>query len=186
MILRWANSNDAESVAKIYEPIVRDTAISFEIEIPSWKEILRRIEIIGSANPYLVAVIDNRVVGYAYSADFRSRKAYRFTKEATVYVHEDYRKQGVASMLYTQLIELLRFQGVVKIMAVITIPNDKSVLFHEKLGFNLSGTITNSGYKFDQFWDVCFYEKTLTENLGSSPVLKNWNEVKKQFPGLIG
>jgi len=182
--LKWANSEHSEAIAEIYKPIVRDTAISFEIEVPSSDALSERIENISPSNPYLVALIDGEVVGYAYSADFRTRKAYRFTKEATVYVHGSYRKRGIASALYEKLFEILRVQGVVKIMAVITIPNDKSVLFHEKLGFVLSGTITESGYKFDQFWDVCFYQKTLQENLVDSPTLKNWDDVRAQFSEL--
>ena len=179
--LHWAKPNHATAIARIYEPIVRDTAISFEVESPSPKAIAERIEKIKTNNPYIVAMIDNVVVGYAYSIDFRTRKAYCFTKEATVYVHEEYRKQGIASVLYEKLIEILKAQGVVKVMAVITIPNDKSVRFHEKLGFYLSGTITNAGYKFNQFWDVCFYEKTFDENLVDSPKLREWFEVKNEF-----
>ncbi len=184
-MLKWANSKNSEDIANIYKPIVRDTAISFETEMASPHVIAQRIEKIGESNPYLVATVDGKVAGYAYSTDFRARKAYRFTKEATVYVHEDFRKKGIASLLYNKLFEILLVQGVVKIMAVITIPNDKSVLFHEKLGFNLSGIIKASGYKFDQFWDVCFHEKTLESNLVNSPKLKDWKIVKAQFPELI-
>ena len=183
--LRCADSTHTKAITEIYNPIVRDTAISFEIEVPDQKEMAKRVEKIGDTNPFIVALINDEVAGYAYSADFRTRKAYRFTKETTVYIHEDYRKQGVATILYEKLFEILKTQGVVKVMAVITIPNDKSVLFHERLGFNLSGTITKSGYKFKKFWDVCFYEKTIKENLISVSELKNWKKVKNQFPELI-
>lgn len=184
VILAWADDSHSHAIAEIYKRIVRDTAISFEIEVPPFAVISERISKISANNPYIVALIDDKVVGYTYSVDFRSRKAYRFTKEATVYVHEEYRKQGIASALYLKLFEVLKAQGVVKIMAVITIPNDKSVLFHEKLGFDLSGTIRESGYKFDQFWDVSFYEKTIEENLNTSPELKKWDLVRALFPEL--
>lgn len=186
VILAWAEDAHSHAISEIYAPIVRETAISFEVQTPSSAVISHRIGEITVDNPYIVALIDKKIVGYAYSVDFRQRKAYRFTKEATVYVHEEYRKQGVASALYLKLFELLKAQGVVKIIAVITIPNDKSILFHEKLGFELSGTIKESGYKFDQFWDVSFYEKTIHENLNSSPELKEWEEVKNLFPELTG
>lgn len=186
VILAWADDSHSHAIAEIYAAIVRDTAISFEIETPLSEVISQRIRKISVNNPYLVALVDDKVVGYAYSTDFRTRKAYRFTKEATVYVHEEFRKRGIASALYLKLFEVLKVQGIVKVMAVITIPNEKSVLFHEKLGFDLSGTIKESGYKFDQFWDVSFYEKTIHENLNSSPELKKWEEVKNLFPELTG
>ena len=182
--ISWATAQEASAIAEIYTPIVRDTAISFETEVPSSSEIAKRIKDISSSNPYIVAKVEGEIAGYAYSVDFRTRKAYQFTKEATVYVHKGFRKMGLATLLYDQLFELLKFQGVVKVMAVVTIPNDKSVRFHEKYGFQLSGTVRRCGYKYDQFWDVSFYEKEISENMNKNPELVPWDKVKNQFPEL--
>lgn len=160
--MRFVRSGDAETIAAIYAPIVRDTAISFEATPPDADEIRRRIAALGTGWPWIViAGDDDRVVGYAYASTFRARHAYRFGAEVTVYVAEASRGRGCASRLYAALTALLRAQGFRRAFAGISLPNDASVALHEACGFTHAGTVHAAGYKFDRWHDVAFYEAAL-------------------------
>ena len=123
VIIRLANSADAEQVCEIYAPIVRDTHISFEQDIPDATEMAARIAKTMPRYPWLVCDIDGRIAGYAYASPFRLRNAYQWTVETTVYVREEYQRRGVSRALYTSLIEVLRAQGFCNAIGVIALPN---------------------------------------------------------------
>ncbi|CAI8286253.1 MAG: Phosphinothricin N-acetyltransferase [Hyphomonas sp. TMED17] len=95
MIIRIANVDDGESIARIYAPIVTDTAISFE-EIPPPLE-----------HPWLVAEDDDSIAGFAYASPHRSRSAYRWSSDVSAYLAEGARRRGIGSMLYRQLLSTL-------------------------------------------------------------------------------
>jgi len=107
-------------------------------------------------------------VGYAYAGLFRSRPAYEWTVEVTVYVHPAHRRKGVARTLYTSLLEGLRVQGYRTALAVIALPNPASVTLHERLGFRPIGVFHNVGYKLDAWHDVGWWELEL-QNLPDLP-----------------
>src|SRR5271165_6909402 len=106
--VRVALADDAEEIAAIYAPIVRDTAISFEAAPPSAIEMAERIEKALPSHPWLVATWDDRVVGYVYAGEHRTRAAYRWSVDVTAYVAGDARGKGVASRLYGSLLEVLQ------------------------------------------------------------------------------
>ena len=163
--------DDAEELLSIYAPYVRDTAISFEYEVPSLSEFQDRIRNISSALPYIKAVEAGKILGYAYASKFKNRKAYDWSVEVTIYVRKDSRRSGVGKLLYHALEDSLKRMGILNMNACIALPkeNDKhlsndSYYFHEKMGFHLVGTFHNSGYKFNTWYDMIWMEKIIGEH----------------------
>lgn len=164
--LRLATGEDAAAVLAIYEPIVRRTAISFEWDPPSVDEMRGRIETTLARLPWLVAVSStpagrDGVVGYASASPYRSRTAYRWSAEASVYVDRAWRGRGVARRLYAGLHALLRAQGYRVVYGVVTLPNPASVGLHERLGFERVGLFRSAGYKLGAWHDVVWLRREL-------------------------
>ena len=161
IIIRSANPHDTEKMLEIYTPYILNSTVSFETEVPLKEEFQVRVLHYQEKLPWLVCNIDNNLAGYAYATDHRQRKAYEVTKELSVYVHNGYRQYGVATGLYTALIEILRAQGVSNVLAGITLPNSESVGFHESMGFKPVGVYHYVGYKFGKFQDTGWWELLL-------------------------
>ncbi len=159
--LRLAVTDDAQDIQQIYAPIVRDTFISFEEVIPDTAEIERRIQATLQQYPYLVCDIDGQIAGYCYASAFRSRAAYQWTTETTVYVHPDFHRRGIAFAMYTALLDILRGQGYHNAIGVIALPNDASVNLHEKFGFEKIGVLQNMGYKLAGWRDTGWWQLEL-------------------------
>ena len=162
---------DAEELLSIYAPYVRDTAISFEYDVPSLCDFQERIRNISSFLPYIKAVEEGEILGYAYADKFKNRKAYDWSVEVTVYVRRDSRRVGVGKMLYHALECSLKRIGVLNMNACIAMPKEEdehlsndSYYFHEKMGFHLVGTFHNSGYKFNTWYDMIWMEKIIGEH----------------------
>lgn len=162
---------DAQALLSIYAPYVRDTAISFEYEVPSLTDFLDRIRRISSDYPYIKAVENGEILGYAYAAPFKNRKAYDWSVEVTVYVRTDSRRAGVGKALYQALEASLKRMGVLNMNACIAMPrgadahlNEDSYRFHEKMGFLPVGTFHNSGYKFHTWYDMVWMEKIIGQH----------------------
>ena len=115
-VIRLAGGRDAAAVAAIYAPFVDGNATSFEAEPPSAEEMGRRIAETTQTYPWLVCECDAAIAGYAYASWHRTRLAYRWSVETTVYVHPDYRRCGVARGLYTSLFAILAAQGFVHVL----------------------------------------------------------------------
>src|SRR4051812_47111570 len=109
--IRFATGDDAPDVAAIYAPVVRETIISFETDVPAEAEIRARIERTLPLFPWLVCEREGRVAGYAYASRHRDRLAYRWSVDVSCYTHADFRRQGIGASLYRALLELLRRQG---------------------------------------------------------------------------
>lgn len=162
---------DAEELLSIYAPYVRDTAISFEYEVPSLDEFQNRIETISSCLPYIKAVQGGEILGYAYAGKFKERKAYDWSVEVTVYVRRDVRRKGVGRLLYGALEKSLKQMGVLNMNACISVPKEDdphltndSYHFHSSMGFDLVGTFHDSGYKFDTWYDMIWMEKMIGDH----------------------
>ena len=107
MKIRIATTEDAKEIRKLYAPYVLNTAVSFEYEVPSVEEFQNRIGNTLKEYPYLVAVENNAIIGYAYASAFHSREAYKHSAELSVYVKQNYKGQGIGRRLYSKLEELL-------------------------------------------------------------------------------
>ncbi|MBR9999002.1 MAG: N-acetyltransferase [Cyclobacteriaceae bacterium] len=156
--IRLARDQDVPEILDIYTPFILNTCVSFEMAVPDRDEFTGRIKNIQQTLPWLVCEYENRIAGYAYAADHRSRKAYQWTKELSVYIHDDFKQKGIATALYNTLLQLLKVQGVSNCLAGITLPNEASVGFHEKLGFKKVGVYHRIGFKFNEFRDVGWWE----------------------------
>jgi len=159
--IRPVAKSDAPACLKLYSKYVVDSAVSFELEAPSLNEFERRIENISNRFPYLIAEKDGAFAGYAYASAYRDRLAYQWNVEVSIYVEENARMSGIASSLYQELFSELRRIHICKAYAVIAMPNDASVNFHTKMGFEKFATYTNVGFKLNQWHDVLWMEKTI-------------------------
>ncbi len=146
-VIRLASPSDATDIHHVYAPIVSDTHISFEISVPAVAEIAARISKTLAKYPWLVCEIDGRLAGYAYASAFRTRYAYQWTTETTVYVHPDFQRRGVSRALYHSLVAILRAQGYCNAVGVIALPNESSIRAHEASGFRKIGVFENVGFK---------------------------------------
>ena len=161
-VIRLADpKRDARQVAAIYYPYVINTPITFESKPPDGNEMSSRMENVLTSYPWLVCVHDDEVMGYAYGSQFRTREAYDWSVETTVYVREAAHGMGIGSAIYTSLLECLRLQGFVSAVGVIALPNHKSVMLHEKLGFRKDGILPSAGYKNGTWYDVGLWWKKL-------------------------
>ena len=169
MEIRLASADDAEEILAIYAPYVRKTAVTFEYEVPDPGEFRSRIEETLKNYPYLVAAEAGRILGYAYAGAFRKRIAYQHSAEMSIYLDEHCRQHGIGRLLYRELEKRLPEQNVFSAYAGVTTTErendafltDASVRFHEKMGYAKIGEYHLCGYKFDQWYNVAWFEKTL-------------------------
>lgn len=156
--IRPARPGDASAILAIYAPFVRETAVSFEIEIPTIAEMQRRMAGDQCRLPWFVTEIEDRVVGYAYASSWRTRAAYQWTVEVSAYLDPSLHRRGIGRRLYAALFDRLRRLGYRKIVAGITLPNPASVALHETLGFRPIGVFHHVGFKMGQWHDVGWWE----------------------------
>ena len=161
--IRLATKRDASSMLNIYRYFVEETTVSLEIEVPSETDFANRVESILVHSPWIVCLNNEQVIGYAYAGLHRTRKAYQSTKELSVYIHSDFQRLGIASILYQALIDILKVQGVTNTLIGISLPNDNSVAFHENFGFSLVGIYHHVGIKFNRFVDVGWWEMKISK-----------------------
>lgn len=169
--IRMAATADAKDILEIYAPYITDTAITFEYSIPSVEEFAKRISCILTKYPYLVAVENNQIVGYAYASAFKERAAYNWAVETTVYLKQDCRGRGIGRSIYSALEEILMKQNILNLNACIACTsvadkylNNTSIYFHEHLGYKKVGHFSKCGYKFETWYDVIWMEKTIGEH----------------------
>lgn len=163
MTLRLVRASDAAAVLSIYAPYCA-TPISFEDPPPDVVEIERRILASWPAYPWLVAEEEGQLLGYTYACRHRERAAYRWTVETSVYLAPAAQGRGLGKRLYIRLFEILRRQGYHTALAGITLPNDKSVGLHRKMGFEPCAVYRQIGYKGGEWRDVQWLELHLDSN----------------------
>ena len=159
--LRLAEINDAAAIAAIYSLYIRTTTITFEeVEVDAAEMALRIAEVYSKDLPWYVAVERDSVVGYAYATPWRSRSAYRFAVEVTVYVAAGHARKGIGASLYIKLLGALRMNGYRTAIAGIALPNDESVALHERCGFQKVAHFQQVGFKLDRWIDVAYWQLT--------------------------
>lgn len=152
--------SDTEQILEIYNHYVATSTVTFEEKLVSAANIKNRISSILEKYPYLVFEEDGKILGYAYASIFRTRIAYRYSAESSVYVHKDHFKKGIGSKLYAALLPLMKEQGLKSAIGGITLPNEGSVKLHEQFGFEKVAHFKAVGRKFDQWLDVGFWQLT--------------------------
>ncbi len=168
--LRLATPADAKSILAIYSPYIENTSFTFETEVPSVDDFAERIRTYLLNWPWLVCEIDGEIAGYAYATRHRERTAYQWCTEGSVYIHDDFQRAGIAKALYSSLFEILEKQGFRNVYAVINLPNDKSVAFHESCGFKHFATYEKVGYKLGKWKNVGWWRLILNE-FGDEPAV---------------
>ena len=187
MLIKLATVEDAEAILAIYAPYVRNTAITFEYDVPDIGEFRTRIESTLKNYPYLVAVEDGRIVGYAYAGAFRKRAAYQHSAEMSIYLDEQHRQHGIGRLLYQELEKRLLEQNVFSVYAGVTTSDrendafvtDASIRFHEKTGYTKIGEYHLCGYKFGQWYNVAWFEKALGIRPGKPNQFISFAELQK-------
>jgi L-amino acid N-acyltransferase YncA len=165
LVVRPAQSEDMAAVAAVFEHYVLDTVITFELQPPSiqdWLGKRRDLEALGW--PFLVAVVEDQVIGYAYVMPWRSKPAYRHTVENTIYLAPEHTGQGYGQRLLTELLSRARTADAREVLAVIAdTGSPASVALHRRAGFEDVGRLHNVGYKHGQWLDTVLMQSSLHE-----------------------
>lgn len=185
-MIRLAKPTDAPAILEIYAPYIENTSFTFETEVPSIEEFAKRIETYLINWPWLVCEIEGKIAGYAYATKYRERTAYQWCVESSIYIHDDYLKRNAGTALYTALFDILKRQGFRNVYAVINLPNDRSVAFHEKCGFKYFATYEQVGYKLGKWKNVGWWRLILND-FGMEPEAPvKFSEMDSDFlPGLF-
>ncbi len=177
--IRLATIEDTESILAIYAPYVSNSVITFEYEVPTLDEICCRIADTLKEYPYIVAILDNQIIGYAYAHRQRERAAYQWNAELSIYLDVDSQGRGIGKTLYTCLMELLKLQGIVNVYGAVTVPNPASERLHESLGFRRLGNFVNTGFKMGKWLDVAWFEKAINDYPANPEPFLPFPEVEK-------
>lgn len=167
--IRIATVSDAKKILAIYTPYILKTSITFEYEVPSLAEFEERVANILTKYPYLVATLENQIVGYAYASSFKGRAAYDWSVETSIYVDETKKGLGIGKLLYQELEAILAKQNICNLCSCITYPNPESISFHANLNYKKVGHFTKSGYKFNEWHDMIWMEKFINEHQSTPP-----------------
>lgn len=159
-MIRPATQRDARGVLSIYEPIVRETPISFESEAPTEDEMAARI---ARSHEWLILERNRAVVGYAYAGNVHERAAYQWSVEVSVYIASDARGSGLGRTLVSELLERLSNRGFVNAFALIALPNDASVRLFESFGFDKIAHQRSVGFKLGAWHDVGWWQRQLRD-----------------------
>lgn len=174
---RMADVSDAEELLSIYKPYVTDTAITFEYEVPSIEVFKNRIKETLEGYPYIVCEYKDKIVGYAYAHRYGERAAFQWDVELSIYLDMNYKSLGIGKILYNKVIEILKLQNVQNIYACITSANDKSIKFHEKMGFEFIGIFKDTGYKFDKWYDITWFGMRVKDKNENPAKVKNIKDI---------
>ena len=162
VVVRRALAADSEAIARIYNHYVLNTVITFEEDPVSAQVMATRVaEVQGSSLPWLVAEISGSVVGYAYASKWKVRSAYRYSVETTIYLEHGHEGRGIGTMLYSELLPILRASGIHVAIGGAALPNEASAALHEKLGFKHVATFREVGFKHNRWVDVAYWQLVL-------------------------
>jgi len=174
--LRLAKLEDAQEILDIYIPYIIDSNVTFEYTAPSLNDFENRMKIIMKKYPYIVAVCEEKIVGYAYAHVHMERAAYQWNVETSIYVDQNLKHQGIGRLLYCKLLEILKVQNVQNVYGCVTLPNENSEKMHYAFGFQLVGKFHNTGYKFKKWHDVGWFELHIGNQEDSEQSLKDCQE----------
>jgi len=169
--IRDVRETDIAAIAAIYAVEVTDFVNTYEYDIPDAAEMSRRMQdIVSRGFPYIVAEVDGEVAGYAYANTYRTRVAYQWTVENSVYVDARFQGRGVGTTLLQALIDACTERGYRQMVAVIGEPtNTASIKLHERFGFQWVGVFRGLGRKHGRWLDTVQMQRALGDGAGSAP-----------------
>jgi phosphinothricin acetyltransferase len=168
--VRDAEPRDAARICQIYNPYILNTTITFEEDPLTPQDILDRLAQVKASNlPWLVLEDPDTGVlkGYCYAAPWKTRAAYRYTVETSIYLDANDRSKGFGNRLYTELLQRLQAQNIHSAVGILALPNPHSIRLHEKLGFEYAGCVKEAGFKFDRWIDVVYWQRILSNTIVS-------------------
>lgn len=170
-VIRSSREDDIEAITEIYAHYVLNSVATFEIDPPDAKEMsARRSAILGHKFPHLIAEIEGEVVGFAYAGLFRSRHAYRFTVEDSIYLSLAAAGKGVGKLLLREVISAAEEAGCRQMVAGIADrTNTASIALHRSLGFDEVGIFQSVGFKFGRWVDVVQMQRSLGQGGAGLP-----------------
>ena len=163
LTIRASRDDDISAIQTIYAHSVMNETATFETHPPSITDMAaRRAALVDAGYPYLVAVVDETVVGYAYASAFRARTGYRFTVEDSIYIAPDFVGQGVGKQLLLALIESCIAKGYHQMIAVVgDATHVASINLHAGLGFREVARYEAIGFKFGRWLDSVHMQRDL-------------------------
>ena len=169
--VRPASEIDIPAITHIYAHAVRHGTASFEFDPPDEAEMTRRMRVLLDAGyPYLVAEVEGAVAGYAYAGPYRTRPAYRYTVENSVYIAPQAQRRGVGRALIERLIVESEARGYRLMIAVIgDSAQTPSIELHRAAGFKMVGAFEAVGYKFDRWLDSVLMQRPLGKGSSAPP-----------------
>ncbi len=178
-MIRIATEEDVGEILALYAPYILTTTATFEYDVPSAGEFLRRFQSITQMFPWLVWEEDGEILGYTYASYPYHRAAYSWCAEPSVYVRRDARGKGVGKKLYAALEAVMRYQGFQVFYAMITEENRWSLAFHESCGYEWKVCFDNCGFKFGRWLGLVWMEKRLkpVEIPSSTPI--KWSQLSQ-------
>lgn len=188
-MIRMASREDIPAILEIYAPYVAHTAISFEYAVPTLGDFTARFERITARFPWLVWEENGKILGYAYGSLPWERAAFQWCAEVSIYLHPDAHRRGIGSALYRALEQLLSLQGYLKVYAVVTTANQASVDFHEAVGYRLTASFPDCGFKHGAWHGTLWLEKQLSsvEMPTTVPVaIKSVVDFDRKFREILG
>jgi len=159
LTIRPASENDVSIITEIYNEAILNTVATFDTEVKSEVDRFKWLREHGNNHPVLVAELNGKVAGFASLSRWSDRSAYDSTAETSLYVHKDFRKQGVGKQLLEVLVLEGENVGLHTLIARITDGNDQSIYLHERIGFTVIGTFREVGVKFGKYHDVHMLQK---------------------------
>ncbi len=157
-MIRDITLGDAKQIADIYNYYIRNTFITFEEDALTEENMKVRIRTHTKNLPWIVCEDNNEILGYAYAAEWKTRSAYRFSVESTVYLKQDQQGRGLGTLLYQELLNRIKKSNIHIVLGGIALPNEASVALHEKFGFKKVAHLAEVGYKFEKWIDVGYWE----------------------------
>lgn len=175
---RLATTADAAGLLKVYEPYVKNTAITYEYEVPTIEEFASRIADVLEKFPYIVVLIDGKISGYAYAHAFHPRAAYSWCAELSIYLSGYCHSMGIGRELYGIMEKILKKQNILNLYSCVAYTEvedeyltQASVHFHEHMGFTTCAHLHKCGYKFNRWYDMVYMEKTIGEHVENMPAV---------------
>jgi phosphinothricin acetyltransferase len=160
-MIRPAVGADAPGLLAIYNPLIRDTRITFETELLLPREMAARIDKTRRTLPFFVAEAADCIVGYAYASPHRARSAYRWSVETSIFVHPDHHGHGWGRRLTEAVLTSCEELGYRRALAGVALPNDASIGLHRALGFTDVGVYEAVGFKAGRWVDVRWMQKAV-------------------------
>ena len=162
---------DIPAITAIYAHAVKHGTASFELDAPDEAEMTGRMRaLIDGGFPYVAAEAEGKLLGYAYAGPYRTRPAYRFTVEDSIYVDPHAQRRGVGRLLLERLIVDAERRGFRLMIAVIgDSAQTPSIELHRALGFEMVGTLMSVGYKFERWLDSVLMQRALGPGATTKP-----------------